>query len=128
MASLRLSALTAFFNLAPDPNYEEEKKEEEEEEQEEEMQVFIKILSTPNNFLRVRGKPSTTSEEIGRVNSGEKYLYVETDEQSGWFKIEYEEGEQGWVSDEYAEMIEEEEAGESEESSSPSPSPSADEE
>lgn len=121
--------LTAFFNLAPDPNYEEEKKEEEEEAPEEsQVQVFIKILSTPNNFLRVRGKPSTTSEEIGRVNSGEKYLYIETDEQSGWFRIEYEEGEQGWVSDEYAEMIEEEEEGESEETSSPSPSPSVDEE
>ncbi|MEK7065590.1 MAG: PEGA domain-containing protein, partial [Patescibacteria group bacterium] len=34
---------------------------------------FVTIKDTPVGFLRVRKEPSTSSEELGRVNPGEKY-------------------------------------------------------
>jgi len=72
-----------------------------------ELKIFkVKILETPNNFLRVRSEPSTDSEEIARVASGDTFTLVEEDSGSGWFKIEYENGEAGWVSSEYSEKIE----------------------
>jgi len=67
----------------------------------------IEILETPNNFLRVRSKPSTDSEEVARVVSGNSYSLIEEDSETGWYKIEYEKGKQGWVSNEYSKKIEE---------------------
>jgi len=69
--------------------------------------VNIEILETPNNFLRVRSKPSTDSEEVARVVSGNSYSLIEEDSETGWYKIEYEKGKQGWVSNEYSKKIEE---------------------
>jgi len=69
--------------------------------------VKIEILETPNNFLRVRSKPSTDSQEVARVVSGNLYSLIEEDSETGWYKIEYEKGKQGWVSNEYSKKIEE---------------------
>jgi len=64
----------------------------------------VKILETPNNFLRVRSDPSTDAQEVARVVSGNSYTLVEEDTKTGWYLIEYEEGKEGWVSNEYAEL------------------------
>lgn len=110
--------LTAAVKLAPskEPPEEEEPSstglpagEAEAPEGEEEEKVWVEILSTPTGFLRVRAEPSTLGEEVARVEPGEKYLFIERDEKTGWFKIEYEEGKEGWVSNTYAKKIEEEE-------------------
>lgn len=58
------------------------------------------ILKTPNGFLRVRGGPSTTFGEVARVKTGESFTI--TDEQSGWYEIQLEDGTAGWVSGQYA--------------------------
>jgi hypothetical protein len=64
----------------------------------------VLINETPTGWLRVRGGPGTSYEEVGRVEPGEKFNFLEED--SGWYKIEYEEGEEGWVSNDYAEKSE----------------------
>lgn len=96
--------LTAVVKLAPNG----EEVVVEEEEVEEPKQTEVEILSTPTGFLRVRNEPSTLGEEVGRVEPGERYPYLDEDENTGWFKIEYEEGQEGWVSGQYAKKIEEE--------------------
>lgn len=116
--TIRLNAnegykLTAIVKLAPGGDIVEEP---EEEEPEEPQIQEVEILDTPTGFLRVRGGPSTSFEEVVQVEPGERFPYLETDEDTGWFKIELEDQE-GWVSNQYAEIVEEEEA-------TPSPSPS----
>lgn len=66
----------------------------------------VQIKGTPEGWLRVRSNPSTgtSSTEITRVNEGEKYPLVE--EKSGWYKIVYEEGKEGWISSQYAQKLE----------------------
>jgi len=51
----------------------------------------------------VRSGPSTSAKEIGRVKPGEKSVFIE--EQEGWYKINYEEGKEGWISNRYAEKV-----------------------
>lgn len=65
---------------------------------------YVKILETPTGWLRVREDASTSATESGKVNPGEKYTILS--EQSGWFKIEFEKGKQGWVSSKYGEKVE----------------------
>jgi uncharacterized protein YgiM (DUF1202 family) len=72
---------------------------------------FVEILSTPTGFLRVREEPSSLGKEIGQVEPGKNYVLVETDEKTGWFKIEYlpaqagEDGKVGWISNQYAKKL-----------------------
>lgn len=108
--------LTAVVDLAKDKEIvvPEEVVEEIEEEVEEEV---VKILSTSVGFLRVRSEPSTLGEEVGRVEPGDTYEILETDERTGWYKIEFEEGEEGWISNQYAEKL----GGDGEEEISPTP-------
>ncbi|MFV1916909.1 MAG: PEGA domain-containing protein [Patescibacteria group bacterium] len=77
----------------------------------EEKQIEVEIGETGVGFLRVRDEPSTLSQEAGRVTPGERYLFIRKDEDTGWFLIEYEEGEEGWISNQYAEIVEEKEEG-----------------
>ena len=67
-------------------------------------QEMIEILATPNGWLRVRQGPGTNYPEIAKVNSGEKFAVLE--EKDGWFKIRLEEGQEGWVSSQYAQKEE----------------------
>ena len=106
--------LTVVVKLAPNG----EEILEEEEEIEEPKQVEVEILSTSTGFLRVRSEPSILGEEVGRVEPGERYPYLDEDEDTGWLKIEYEESKEGWVSGQYAKKMEE-----SKEEPSPSLSP-----
>jgi hypothetical protein len=58
----------------------------------------VLILDTPTGFLRVR--ETVGGGEIGRVTPGEVYQFV--DEQEGWLQIKLKDGQQGWVSNQYA--------------------------
>lgn len=104
--------LTAVVKLAREEKPAEEKAEEEVSGKEEKI-TEVEILSTPTGFLRVRAEPSTASEEIGRVTPDERYPLLEQDEKTGWFKIEFGKGEPGltaqagWISNQYAEKVEE---------------------
>lgn len=71
-----------------------------------EKKDMVEILSTSTGFLRVREEASTLADEIGQVSPGERYPWVSTDEDTGWYEIEYEEGKTGWVSSQYAKKIE----------------------
>lgn len=66
---------------------------------------YIKVKDTPTGWLRVRMEPSISSTEAARINPGEMYPYLD-EEESGWYKIEYKEGEEGWVSGTYVELVE----------------------
>ncbi len=87
-------------------------KEVEEEVVAEEQIVKILIKDTPTGWLRVRENASTAGSEVGRVEPGDEFELL--DEDNGWFKIEYEQGEEGWISGQYAtktldqEVVEEE--------------------
>lgn len=67
-------------------------------------ETVVTISETPTGWLRVREGPGRTFTEVGRVNPGEEFPFIE--EGSGWYKIEYEDGEEGWVSADYAEKSE----------------------
>jgi hypothetical protein len=84
----------------------------------EENQTLVEILATDTGFLRVRGKPGPAGAEVAQVKPGQRFLFLEEDEETGWFKIEYQEGKEGWVSNTYAKKVEGVLA-------SPSPSPKA---
>lgn len=79
--------------------------------------TMVKILPTPNDFLRVRAEALATGAELSRVKSGQSFPLVEESVPTGWYKIEYEKGKEGWVSAEYAQKVE------SVDKSTPTPSP-----
>lgn len=70
-----------------------------------EENIWVEILPTPLGFLRVRNEASTSSSESAKVNPGEKYKYIEKDETENWFLIEFEEGKNGWITSQYAKII-----------------------
>ena len=65
---------------------------------------YVEIKDTPTGFLRVREDSSTDSEELTQVDPGDFFPYIE--EENGWYKIEYEDGEEGWISGVYADLVE----------------------
>ncbi len=102
--------LTAIVKLVPsEEEPKPEGKEEVEEEEKESEPTKIEILSTPTGFLRVRGEPSTLGQEVGQVEPGDQFVLITEDEKTGWFKIEFEEGEEGWISNQYAKILGEDE-------------------
>ncbi|CAN5284349.1 hypothetical protein BH10PAT1_BH10PAT1_3670 [soil metagenome] len=64
--------------------------------------TMVKILDTPNGFLRVRDQPTTSSDEIGQVKPGDKYTLISTDSSSGWYEIGLTATSSGWISNTYA--------------------------
>ncbi len=71
---------------------------------------FVTITAT--NFfqdgkevLRVRNNPGSNGTEIGMAEVGTKYSYL-NEEINGWYKISFE-SKNGWVSKEYATLVEE---------------------
>lgn len=62
----------------------------------------VEVLDTPTGFLRVRLEPSTSASESGRVSPGKKYDLVEESKDGKWYKIEYQTGNEGWISSQYA--------------------------
>jgi hypothetical protein len=90
--------LTVFADLMP---LRSQKTEEVASESGQVKTSFVKILSTPNGFLRVRREPNTTSSEIGRVHEGERYEFIGKDTKTNWFNIKVA-SQSGWISDTYA--------------------------
>ena len=65
---------------------------------------YVEINSPDAGWVRVREEASTASEELTKVDHEEQFPLVNTD--SGWYQIEYEAGENGWISGKYAEKYE----------------------
>ena len=62
----------------------------------------IEITKTPQGFLRVRKDASLTSDEIGRVSTGDRLEVIQ--ESGEWVKVIFE-GKQGWISKTYTKVI-----------------------
>lgn len=97
--------LTVVAKLAKIPGAEREQQKEEPKVVEEK----IKILSTPTGWLRVRSEPSLAGSEVTKVDAGGEFAYLDQNEDGSWFKIEYEQDKEGWVSAQYAEKVTQEE-------------------
>lgn len=76
--------------------------------------TYVEVLTTPTGYLRVRTEPGLKGSEIDQITPGAKYLFLEEDADTGWFKIQLEvpstglpNGRSGWVSNRYARKIEE---------------------
>lgn len=78
----------------------------EEEVLQEQLQTLVEILPTDTGFLRVREKPGPAGAEVAQVKPGQRFLFLEEDAQTGWYKIEYEKGKEGWVSNTYSKKVE----------------------
>lgn len=65
---------------------------------------YVVIKSATTGWVRVRSEPSTSGEELAKVNDGESFPLK--DEQSGWYQIEYDTAKLGWISGQYAEKFE----------------------
>ena len=74
---------------------------------------YVEIKATPTGFLRVREKPDTKSQELGRVQPGDRYPLL--DKTTGWYLIKVDleatasgqpASKQGWVSAQYADKFE----------------------
>ncbi|MCG2686095.1 PEGA domain-containing protein [Candidatus Parcubacteria bacterium] len=71
--------------------------------------VKVEILETGAGWLRVHSAPIPgTANEVARVDVGNLYPLI--DEQPGWYKIELEDGVQGWIAATYGKKIELEES------------------
>lgn len=68
-------------------------------------EVKIEILPTPNGFLRVRSAATTDSEEVSRVSPKDTFVLIEESGDSKWYKIEYQTGQFGWISSQYAKKL-----------------------
>lgn len=65
----------------------------------------VVILPTGTGFLRVREGASLADPEVGRVTPDEEYNLIS--DEGDWYQIEYEEGAFGFISKDYAELVEE---------------------
>jgi len=66
---------------------------------------YVTVKDTPTGWLRVRSEPSTSGEEVAKINTGESFPYLD-EKDNGWYKIEYEDGEEGWASGVYLDLVE----------------------
>ncbi len=73
---------------------------------EEEIEM-VEIGQTSVGWLRVREGPSKATKELAKVKPGEKFKLLA--EEKNWFKIEYEEGKEGWIFADYAKKVQQEE-------------------
>ncbi|MFH1840870.1 MAG: PEGA domain-containing protein [Candidatus Shapirobacteria bacterium] len=64
---------------------------------------YVTIKETPTGFLRVREAPS--GREVAQIEPKKSFPFIEKNE-SGWYKIEYGQDKQGWISSVYADLIE----------------------
>jgi len=75
-------------------------------EGEDELVREVLIKNTPTGFLRVREEAGTQGKELMQVKPGERYQLLEESEGKDWYRIDLGDGEGGWVSVEYAEIVE----------------------
>jgi hypothetical protein len=91
---------------------------------------YVIIGNTSTGFLRMRTDPGNDGDEIAELKPGEKYLWLDTDSETGWHKIQYKEpaaglpnGITGWVSNQYTTVREEGNIKEKTPAPSAAPSP-----
>lgn len=65
---------------------------------------YVRILETPTGFLRVRASSSSTATEIGKLLQDSTVPYLNASA-SGWLKVEHTPGASGWVSSQYAQVV-----------------------
>lgn len=64
---------------------------------------YVTILETGTGWLRVRSEPNgLVDNEVARVDVGDSFPHKDT--QSGWYQIEYEPGNLGWISAQFARL------------------------
>lgn len=73
--------------------------------------TYVLIGNTPTGFLRMRTEPAAKGNPIAQLKPGSKYLFLEGDIASGWYKIQYQDpapglpnGITGWVSNQYSSL------------------------
>jgi len=66
--------------------------------------IKVKIKETETGWLRVREASSSAAKEVGRVIPGEFYTLIE--ESNDWYKIDFGDGKNGWISASYGEKSE----------------------
>lgn len=62
---------------------------------------FVEITKTDTGWLRVRAEARSDGQELAKLDVGSKVPYLD-ETVSGWLKVEYQPGKQGWVSGQYA--------------------------
>ncbi len=97
--------VSAIFKLAIDKSQRrvEMKNKEATDSAKGEPKVIIRIKETGLGLLRVRSQPSVSASESAQDKQGDDFEAIE--EKGGWYKIEYSDGKEGWVSGEYAEKL-----------------------
>jgi N-acetylmuramoyl-L-alanine amidase len=80
-----------------------QKLEGNEERGEEKADTFFRLAAVNADVLRVRSGPGLQYPQIGRVFSGNHLLTLH--EQNGWYYVRTPSGEYGWISSEYAAII-----------------------
>ncbi len=65
---------------------------------------YLVVKDTPTGFLRVRMDPSVSATEAARINPGDKFTILDT--QNGWYEIRYDGTNTGWVSGQYVDKVE----------------------
>ena len=126
--------LTATVQLAKMPEEAEETKEDKEDEEDDDDEAdetetkkttkdktatssatttedemdrpYVKIKDTPTGWLNVRSEPSTADKEetvITKIDPGQAFAFIEAND-TGWYKIEIDDGEEGWITSRYAEL------------------------
>jgi len=78
----------------------EEEEKEKDSSNDQEDKSHVQILSTPTGWLRVRQGAGVSFPEIARIKPEEEYLLLE--EKDGWFKIQLNDEQVGWISGKYA--------------------------
>lgn len=64
-------------------------------------QVKVTIKETPTGWLNVRSDPSIVASISAKINPGEQYTLLDTND--GWYKIQLNDNQSGWISSQYAE-------------------------
>ncbi len=64
---------------------------------------YVEINSPVQKWARVRAEASTSSQELAKVNHGDKFPYLSTS--GSWYEIEYQKGKKGFVSAQYAKLV-----------------------
>lgn len=65
---------------------------------------YVEILSTPTGWLRVRDTASSTGKELTKLDTGATVPYASASS-SGWLKVKYDGTATGWVSSDYAKLV-----------------------
>ncbi len=65
---------------------------------------YVEILTTPTGWLRVRESADASAKELTKLDSGSSVPYASASS-SGWLKIKYDGTTTGWVSSDYAKLV-----------------------